>query len=159
MTCDDVLDLVDAIASGDVPLDADVRAHLAACPRCAAALAFARRIEALIAARPAPAPPANFTSTVRREISRERWRAEQSVDWLFNFAVAVGLAIVVGGVAGLMNQEGLLAAAGTGWVMATTVGSEFARQAVPAVTTYVAAGGLLVSTLAIWWWAERKLSL
>ncbi len=159
MTCVDVLDLVDAIASGDIEPDAAVGAHLESCSRCASALAAARRIEALLAARPAPPAPARFAEAVGRQISRARWRAEQSVDWLFNIAVAVGLAIIVGGIAALMNLQALVAAAGAGWSMASVLAGDFAKQVAPMVATYVAAFALLVSTLGIWWWAERRLSL
>ncbi|HSM91699.1 MAG TPA: hypothetical protein VLT47_02370 [Anaeromyxobacteraceae bacterium] len=58
MTCADVLDVVDALASGDFEAGAEVRRHLETCARCAAALATARRIEVMIAARPAPPAPA-----------------------------------------------------------------------------------------------------
>ncbi len=159
VTCADVLDVVDAVASGDFEAGAEVRRHLETCARCAAALATARRIEVMIAARPAPPAPAEFSAQVRRRISRERWRAEQSVDWFFNIAIVVGIAIVIGGLAAMMNIQSLFAAAGAGWSVVTALGSDLARQAVPTVATYVAAFGLLLSTLGIWWWAERRLSL
>ena len=159
LTCADVLDVVDAIASGDLAVTADLASHLEACPRCAASLAIARRIETMIAARPAPAPPPRFADAVRRRISRERWRAEQSVDWLFNIAIAVGILVVVGGLAALMNIQALLAAVDAAWSLVTAAGSDVARQAAPTVVTYIAAFGLLVSTVGIWWWAERRLSL
>ncbi len=54
MTCSQVLELVEAIASGDAAVDDVVRDHLETCPRCASALAAARRLEAMLAARPAP---------------------------------------------------------------------------------------------------------
>jgi anti-sigma factor RsiW len=159
VSCADVLDLVDAIASGEPVPGEDVRRHLETCARCAAALATARRIEALIAARPAPTAPARFTDNVRRRISRERWRAEQSVDWMFNIAIAAGILLIIGGLAAMMNLQTILVAAGTAWSVVATFGGGVARQAVPAVATYAAAFGLLMSTLGIWWWAERRLSL
>ncbi len=159
LTCVDVLDLVDAIASGDVEPGGDVRRHLETCARCAASLATARRIEALLVARPAPPAPAQFGDTVRRRIGRERWRAEQSVDWLFNIAIAAGIAIIVSGFAALMNLQAILGGAAAAWSVVAAFGGDVARQAAPTVATYVAAFGLLMSTLAIWWWAERRLSL
>ena len=84
MTCAALLDLVDAIAAGDLEPDHEMRAHLESCPTCAAELASARRIEALLAARAAPEAPPRFTVAVQHRIRTERWNAEQRVDRIFN---------------------------------------------------------------------------
>lgn len=159
MNCRDVLELVEAIASGDVQPDAALRGHIESCPRCAAQLASARRIEALLGARPAPAPPARFTPTVLQRIRREQWRAEQHVDRLFNVAIAAALVLVAGGVLALFNLGGFLALVGTAWEMASGMGSTAARNAAPSVNTYIAAAALLASALGMWWWADHTLSL
>jgi anti-sigma factor RsiW len=158
MDCRHVRENVEAIAGGDAAVTDQLRAHLESCPACAAALASARRIEALLSARETPDAPVRFTASVLQRIRRERWSAEQQVDRLFNVAIALGLVVVVGGIGALMNLSGVLNAAGTVWDAVAAVGGSAARQAVPTVVTYIAAAGLLVSALATWWWAERKLS-
>jgi anti-sigma factor RsiW len=159
MDCRDLRELVDVIAAGDAPVTAETRAHLETCPACAAALAAASRIEALLAAREVPDPPVRFTQSVLQRIRRERWSAEQRVDRLFNVAIVFGFAVIIGGIGALLNLSGLLSAARTVADALTAVSQTAARDAAPAVVTYVAAAGLLISALATWWWAERKLSL
>jgi anti-sigma factor RsiW len=154
MTCHDVLDNVEAIAAGDLAPDASTRTHLETCPQCSAALAAATRIEAYLASRPAPPPPARFTSAVLQRIRRERWRSEQRVDALFNAAmVAAGVLVLVG--AGFFFNIGatMELAAGASRVL-SAAGEEALRRAAPSLGTYVAATALLVSALAMWWWAE-----
>ena len=114
MDCRHVLELVEALASGDEPVTDAVRAHLESCPSCAAALASASRIEALLSAREAPPPPARFTASVLQRLRRERWTAEQRVDRLFNAAIVFGFAVIVAGIGALMNLSGLLSAYSTG---------------------------------------------
>ena len=159
MTCTQALDLVEAFSAGDIVLTAEARGHFESCPRCAAALATARRIEAVLAARPAPAAPDRFAASVVQRIRRERWRAEQQVDRLFNAAIALALVLVIGGAAALLNVESVLAAAAGVWALVTSAGAAGAREGAPGLTTYVAAAGLLVSALGMWWWADRRLSL
>ena len=159
MTCKDVIELVEAIAGGDLEPTAEVRAHIETCPRCASALASARRLEAALAARDVPPVPARFVPLVLQRVRRERWRAEQQVDRLFNLAMVAALLIVVGGVFALMNVSGVVAAASETVSFIASVRGEVARQAAPSVNTYIAASGLLASALGMWWWAERRLSL
>lgn len=159
MTCRDVLELVEAIAAGEVEPDDALRAHIESCPPCASALASARRIEALLETRPAPAPPARFTATVLQRIRVEQWRAEQHVDRLFNVAMVVAVLLVAGGAAALFNVGGLLALVGGAWQVASGIGTTAARGAAPSVNTYIAAVALLASALGMWWWADRSLSL
>ena len=108
MTCKMALELVEPIASGDLEPDAAARAHFESCPQCAAALATARQREAVLAGRAAPAAPERFTSSVLQRIRRERWRAEQHVDRLFNVAIAVALVLITSGILALMNMSGLM---------------------------------------------------
>lgn len=159
MTCKVALELVEPIAAGDVEPDAAGRAHFESCPRCASALASARRVEAALTTREAPAAPARFTSSVLQRIRREQWRAEQHVDRLFNVAMAVALALVVGGILALMNLSDVTAALAGTWSMLTSLGGQAARQAAPSMNTYIAAAGLLLSVVAMWWWAERTLGM
>jgi anti-sigma factor RsiW len=158
MTCKDVIDLVEAIAAGDLEPTAELRGHVETCPGCASALASARRLEAALSARVAPPAPARFALLVLQRVRHERWRAEQQVDRLFNLAMVAALVIVVGGVFALMNVSGVVAAASETVAIIASVRGEVARQAAPSVNTYIAAGGLLASALGMWWWAERRLS-
>ena len=159
MTCADALDLVEAIAAGDVQPDAAARAHFESCPGCAAALATAKRLESALLAREAPEAPARFTAAVVQRIHRERWRAEQNVDRLFNLAMVAALVLVAGGVLAMLNVSAVMAAAGATWALFSTVGGELAHSAGPTVNTYVAGSGLLLSALGMWWWAERFLAI
>lgn len=159
MECKDVLERVEATAAGDLDPDAASRAHLESCTRCAAALASARRLEALLAARPAPAAPPRFTASVIQRIRRERWRAEQQVDRLFNAAIAIAVVLVAGGVLAMLNLNTLLSFTAQGLALIREQGSDMARDSAPAFGSYVAAAGLLVSATAMWLWAERKLQL
>jgi hypothetical protein len=159
LICDDVLPLVEPIAAGDLEVDPRARAHFESCPRCASALASARRIEAALSAREAPAAPPRFTNAVLLRIRRERWQSEQHVDRLFNVAIVVALLLMAGGITAIFNVDALLAGAAAAWRMAAAVSGEAVTRAAPSFTTYVASAGLFVSALVTWWWAERRLSL
>jgi hypothetical protein len=159
MSCKDALNLVEAIAAGDVEPDASARGHFESCPRCASALASARRIEAVLSRREAPAAPARFTQVVLGRVRRERWRSEQQLDRVFNIGIAAALMLVVGGAAAMLNLGGVLSGARLAWSAMSVVRGEVVAQAAPTLAAYVGALGLLVSALAMWWWAERRLSL
>ena len=92
MFCDEFLEHVDAIATGDVALDARATAHVATCPGCTAALDAARRVEQLLKRRPAPTAPPQFTARIMSRIRGDRWRREQFLDTGFN--VAIGLVVL-----------------------------------------------------------------
>lgn len=155
MTCKEVADLIEPIAAGEFDASPEVRAHFESCPSCARMLSTARRLEAaLIAYRPPPVPD-RFVANVLQRIRRERWRMEQSVDFLFNAAIVVALLIVAGGIFALMNVSGVVAASSGAWTQISEIGGVIARQMAPAVNTYIAAAGLLLTALLMWWWAER----
>jgi anti-sigma factor RsiW len=159
LTCTDALDLVEPIAAGDIDVTAAAREHIETCPRCASALASARRIEGALVAREAPPAPPRFTPGVLARIRRERWRSEQHVDRLFNLAIAVAVLLMAGGAAALLNVNAVLAGAAAGWNLLTAASINAVKTAAPALATYMASAGLLVSALGMWWWAERRLSL
>jgi anti-sigma factor RsiW len=159
MTCTEALDLVEAIAAGDMEPDAAARDHFESCPRCAAALATARRIELALASREAPSAPARFTPLVQARIRRERWRSEQAVDRLFNVAIVAAVILVTGGVIALMNVSEVLAVAAGAWQVFAGITTDAVRGRGPSLGTYAAAVCLFASALAMWWWAERRLSL
>jgi anti-sigma factor RsiW len=159
VTCSDVLHLVEAVAAGDLEVDAGLRAHFETCPGCASALASARRLEAALQARPSPTAPAQFTTVVLAKIRRERWQSEERVDRIFNVAIVVAVLLVIGSVLALTNVDAVLGAAGALWGVAAAVSGVAVEAAAPVVLTYIAAAGLLMSALGMWWWADRRLSL
>jgi len=159
LTCPDALDMVEPIAAGELVVEADVRGHFETCPRCASALASARRIEAALAGWEVPVAPPGFTTAVIARVRRERWRTEQRVDRIFNVGIAAAIVLVCGGVAALLNVNGVLAAAAALWQAVSTATSGGREAAAPSLATYVAALALIASALAMWWWAERRLSL
>src|SRR4051812_25341073 len=137
MTCREIEDRIDAVVAGDEPADESFRTHIEGCVRCAASLALARRMEQALDVRLAPAPPTRFTADTIARVRRERWHSEQQMDRLFNALLLVGCAVVVAGIAALLNLGGLAAA-----VTATV--DFFGRSAVrpaadvtPTVTTYL----------------------
>ena len=68
-----------------------------------------------------------------------------------------GRRVVVSAGAALMNLDLVMSAGATGWTMLSGAGTGMLREAVPAVNTYMAAVGLLLSALAMWWWADRTM--
>lgn len=154
MTCDDIRDLVEPLAADELTPTEEVRAHLETCPSCAAALATARRIEATLAARLVVEAPARFSASVHQRIRRERWVAEQRVDRIFNVAIAAAILLLAGGVFFLVRGSAVLEATSQFLSLASTFSGDAARTAAPSAGTYIAATGLFVSGLAMWWWAE-----
>jgi len=159
VTCAGALQIVEAIAAGDLEVSEDVRTHFETCPLCASALASARRIEAALEARPTLQAPADFTQTVLRRIRQERWRSEERVDRVFNVAIVLAVLLVIGSLAALTNVGAVLAGAGSVWGLLASVSGQALDAAAPTFITYIAAAGLLMSALGMWWWAERRLSL
>jgi anti-sigma factor RsiW len=159
VTCTDALHLVEAIAAGDLAVDDAIRSHFETCPRCSASLASARRIEAALQARPAVQAPPRFTQSVLGRIRHDRWQIEERVDRVFNVAMVAAVILVIGSVLALTNVDGVIGAAGSLWGVLTAVGGQALEAAAPTLLTYIAAGGLLMSALGMWWWAERRLSL
>lgn len=159
MTCDEIRALVEAIAAGDLEVDDAIRSHVESCPSCAAQLASAQRVEMLLKARPAPQPPENFTAAIVARIRGERWQHEEHVDRIFNMAIAAAVLLVAGGIAALTNVGAVIELAGGVLGVVGQATGRVAQQAAPTMVSYIAAAGLLMSTLAMWWWAERRLSL
>jgi anti-sigma factor RsiW len=155
MTCREVADLIEPIAANELEPTPDVRAHLESCPACARMLATARRLDSVLAALQPPPVPDRFVAAVLQRVRRERWRMERNVDLLFNVAMVAALLIVAAGVLALFDVSGVVAASAGAWSGLSEVGSQVARQMAPAINTYIAAAGLLLTVLGMWWWAER----
>ena len=155
MFCDDVLEVIEPIAAGEVGVRGPIAAHLESCANCRAALDRAREIERLLQARPVPAPPPQFTSRALTRIRRERWRSDQIVDAVFNVIV---LGLVLSAVIGVwlaLDASGLSALGNGARDFAQLAVLAAARRIAPAVPLYAAATGLLLAAVLIWWWAER----
>jgi anti-sigma factor RsiW len=158
MTCQHAAEFIEAIAADEIQPTPEVRAHFETCPSCAAALAAAVRLEGLLAANPPPLAPDGFVKQVLQRARRERWRMEQNVDRLFNVAMVAALVIVAIGVFALMNLSGVVAASDGAWSTLTALGGQVAQKMVPVVDTYIAAVCLLLTALAMWWWAEGRIA-
>jgi predicted anti-sigma-YlaC factor YlaD len=155
MTCREVAELIEPIAADELEPVADVRAHFESCPACARMLAGARRLDAALAALQPPPVPERFVAAVLQRVRRERWRMERNVDLLFNVAMIAALLIVAAGVLALFDVSGVVAASSGAWTGLSEMGTQIARQMAPAINTYIAAAGLLLTVLGMWWWAER----
>ena len=159
MFCDQVVELLEPIAAGDLAPDEGVQRHLATCARCTKALAAARRVDQLLRAREVLAPPAQFTVRTLARIRRDRWRREQFFDAGFNVAIAAVLAGVVVGVWMIIDRSGLSAISSDIVDLFSTEVVTVARQMAPSLSLYAGATALIATALAIWWWAERDVTL
>jgi predicted anti-sigma-YlaC factor YlaD len=159
MFCDEALDAVEAIASGDLTPEGRVAEHFTSCRQCAAALDSARRLDRLLRGRDAPRPPTNFTSRTMARIRRSRWRSDQFLDVGFN--LALGLIILgVGGVAWvLLNSLGLSSVSGDALNLFGTGLVTLVRRVAPSLPLYAGATAVVATALGIWWWAERDVTL
>ena len=159
MFCDEVLETIEPIAAGELTASAPVAEHLASCNGCGAALAAARRVDALLRSRVAPAPPANFSSRVMNRLRLARWRGEQLLDWGFNIALVTAGVLVVLGLWIVMRQSGLVIVSSDAVQMFESGMTLLARRISPSLPLYSAATAVLGTALAIWWWAERDATL
>lgn len=153
MRCEDLDDLIEAIADGD-PVSADTEAHLAGCARCQTRVELARAVDRLLLAREVPAPPDSFTLQVMRRVGQERWRVEQFVDVGFNVALAAGVLVVIGGVTGLLWSLGWFSIDLAALSAAFTTMAPWTTRLGSQLQTVILAAGLLSSALALWWWVE-----
>ena len=155
MFCDEALDAVEAVASGELTPDGRVAHHLATCRNCANALAAARRVEAMLRSRDVPRPSSHFTQRTLTRVRRARWRSEQFLDVGFNLALGLVVLGVVAAVWLLMSRTGVSVVGteavdlfGTGLVA-------LAGRAAPSVPLYAGATAVVLAVLGVWWWAER----
>ena len=153
--CDQVVELLEPIAAGELAPDEGVAHHLASCVHCAEALAAAERVDRLLRARTVLEPSSQFTTRTLARIRRDRWRREQFLDAGFNVAIATVIAGIVLAVWMVIDQSGLSAISRD---IVNLFGAEImavAREMAPAATLYAGATALIATALAIWWWAER----
>ena len=159
MFCDEALDAVEAVAAGDLTPEGRIADHLATCANCAAALESARRLERMLQSRTIPQPPSHFTSRTLTRVRRARWRSEQFFDVGFNAAIIVLVVAIVGGVWMLLNRTGLVAVSSDAVDLLGTGLVSLVRRVAPSLPLYAGAAALLASALAVWWWAERDVTL
>ena len=155
MFCDEALDAVEAIAAGEMTPEGRIAAHLATCPNCEAALKSARALDEMLRRRPAPQPPAHFTTRTLARVRRDRWRSDQYVDFAFNLTIGViGLA-TLGGVWLALVRTGFIAVGGGAFDLLVAAFVSAAKRVAPALPVYSGALALVGTGLLIWWWAER----
>jgi predicted anti-sigma-YlaC factor YlaD len=159
MFCDQVVELVEAIAAGELVPDEGIERHLASCAHCAAALASARRVEQLLRTRAVAVPPAQFTTRTLTRIRRDRWRREQVFDAGFNLAIGIVGGGVVLAIWMIMDLSGLSAIGRDVMNLFGTQVMAVGRQMAPSLSLYAGAAALVASALGIWWWAERDAAL
>ena len=75
-------------------------------------------------------------------------------DRIFNLAIAAAVLLFVGGIVFLVQGSAWVESVAQLSALMASAGSHAADAAAPSLTTYVAATGLFVSGLAMWWWAE-----
>jgi anti-sigma factor RsiW len=155
MTCDDVQNAIELIASGDLKEDAQTASHLATCASCSAALEAARRLDALLRRRPVPMPPAQFTAKTMARIRRTRWRNEQMIDWAFNAALALVALAIVAGLWAVASRSGFTFVGNDTLQLFGAGMRTFVQRVSPSLPVYALATMLLITALGIWWWAER----
>ncbi len=156
MFCDQVVELLEPIAAGDLgPTRAWTR-HLASCValRGGAGVGAPRR-SSCCGREPCRPPPTQFTSRTLARIRRDRWRREQFFDAGFNVATVTVIGGVVLAVWMIMDRSGLSAISRDIVDLFSTEVVTVARQMAPSVSLYAGATALIATALAIWWWAER----
>ena len=155
MFCDEVLELVEAIAAGDLTPDPRVMTHVQSCAGCAAALAAARRVDGLLKQRTAPGAPPQFTTRIMGRIRRDRWRRDQFLDLGFNLTVGVVLLFVLTGFWALLSQSGLGGISHDAANILGSAASDLMHRAAPSLPLYLAASAIVATALGVWWWAEK----
>ena len=77
------------------------------------------------------------------------------IDAGFNVAVAIGLLLIVAGLGGLGWTFGLFGADASLVPALSTAAMQLTDRLLPQAQTVVTASVLLVTALALWWWAEE----
>ena len=159
MFCDETLDAIEAIAARELTPEGRVAQHLATCRQCAAALDAARRLERMLETRPVPQPPAQFTIRTMARIRRARWRSDQFLDVGFNVAIGFVVIGVIASIWVVLERSGLIGVSGDTITLIESGVSAVAQRIAPSLPIYAAATALVVTALAIWWWAERDTAI
>ena len=110
----------------------------------------------MLADRPVPKPPQQFTIRTMTRIRRARWRSDQFLDVGFNVAIALVVIGIIGSGWLLLDRSGLTAVSGDLVNLIESGGMALAQRVAPSLPVYAAAAALVVTALGIWWWAERE---
>jgi len=153
--CEELTDLIEPAAAGELTLDGAATEHVNGCAACAAALDSARRLDAMLRARPVPTAPPYFSSRAMSKIRHARWRSEQYLDLVFNIALGFTAIAVLAAVWIAMRRTGLALIVNDLGQVFETAATSLARRIAPALPVYAAATALLAGALVVWWWAER----
>jgi anti-sigma factor RsiW len=159
MFCDEALDAVEAVASGDLTPEGRIAQHFASCRQCASALESARRIERLLRARDTPRPPSNFTSRTMVRVRRARWRSDQFLDVGFNLALGLIVIGILGVVWVVVESIGLTSMSADAADLFSTGLATLFRRVAPSLPLYAGATAVVATAIGIWWWAERDVTL
>jgi anti-sigma factor RsiW len=154
MRCEDLTDLIEPWAAGELTPSPPEAAHLRTCPSCARALAMARRVEQELASMTWATVPAGFAQDVTRRIQADGWRTEELVDRVFNAAVAAVAAMTVGGIWLALEWTGMIAVIGDSLALAGTALSRSAAELPMEPLLYAAATIAGVAAVLIWRWRE-----
>jgi anti-sigma factor RsiW len=152
--CDDLQELIEAVAMGEVAPDEATRAHLASCPRCAAAVAEAAAVHRMLSATRQPEAPPEFVRAVTARVRKARWRSEQTLDAAFNVAVGLAVAAGLGALYVVLALSGMTAVGADVVTLFVSGLRTAAESALPQLPLYGVATLLFVSAFGIWWWAE-----
>jgi predicted anti-sigma-YlaC factor YlaD len=158
MSCDEMTDLIEPIAAGDLVPGASVEAHLASCAACRASVDRARVLERLLQERPAPTAPPQFTSRALARIRRDQWRREQWLDTGFNIVVASLVLAVVVALWLVIDRTGIVTLSNDAVDMIAQATITLLRRIAPEVPLYAAATALIMAAVGVWWWAERDIT-
>ena len=154
MRCDDLENLIEAIADDSLPLPAEDAAHVASCALCTARIERARSIESLLSVREVAPLPAAFTQAVMARVIQERWKAERAVDLGFNLAIAAGILVIVTAGAGLAWSLGMLSVTIDLDAIVRALDAGATGRLLSQVQTVAMSAVLLTMALFLWWWAE-----
>lgn len=155
MFCDEALEAIERIASGDLVADGRIADHLRTCPDCAGAFDTAKRLEQMLRQRVVPRAPAQFTTNTLGRVRRARWRNDQWLDLGFNLGVAAIVVAIVAAVWMVLNRSGMAAVSNDAVDLFGTGLLTFFGRIAPALPLYAGAAALVATALGIWWWAER----
>ena len=154
MRCDDLENLIEAIADDSLPLPAEDAAHVASCALCTARIERARSIESLLSVREVAPLPAAFTQAVMARVIQERWKAERAIDLGFNLAIAAGILVIVTAGAGLAWSLGMLSVTIDLDAIVRALDAGATGRLLSQVQTVAMSAVLLTMALFLWWWAE-----
>jgi anti-sigma factor RsiW len=97
MNCDHAAELIEAFVAGDLRDSNELSAHVAACPRCAAALSTARQVEQWLASGRAQ-PSRHFTANVLSQLPPRTSDITDPLEAWLDTATALSLVPVFAGI-------------------------------------------------------------